>query len=64
MPGHESALDYLEGRLRERITAVESGLSDGGCKDYAEYRARCGLIQGLKEALRDVREAHRRVDQD
>lgn len=43
--------------LDKKIEALTDSICSGGCKDYAEYRAKCGERNGMKRAREAVGEA-------
>ena len=49
-----TGLELLAKQCREKRDSLTMALEDGSAKDYAEYRAICGEIQGLLFAERDV----------
>ena len=50
MSNERALLDHLFNKLKEREREVSDGMSDGSCKDFAEYKNLCGVIQGLRSA--------------
>lgn len=57
--------EVLKKQYRELLQAREQALMSGVPKDYAEYRALCGEIQGLNLALREVEDlANRQQEQN
>lgn len=65
MPRPEGFASHVRGELERRIQTLSQGIIDGGCKDFAEYRYRCGVIQGLNEALREIKDTERKLrDED
>ena len=54
-------LEYLNGKLREEVRAVEENLAQGAAKDYAEYQNLCGIIRGLLTAQREINDLLRKV---
>jgi len=49
--------DYLRSNIRDQMNELSDHLSDGGCKDYSDYRKCCGIIQGLGLAEREILDA-------
>ena len=49
-----TAFEVLLKQYREKREQLSDYLASGGAKDYAEYRAICGEIQGLLFAEREV----------
>ena len=60
-----TALEVLQKAFREKREQLAEAVSSGKAKDYAEYRAICGEIQGLLYAEREVSDlAHRLENSD
>lgn len=54
-------LEYLSGKIKEQVQAVEESLAQGVAKDYAEYQNLCGVIRGLLTAQREINDLLRKV---
>jgi hypothetical protein len=44
----------LEDKIKALRVPLEESLTQGAAKDFAEYKDRCGIIQGLNLALREI----------
>lgn len=53
--------EIYQARLSHRIAQEIEALAAGQAKDYADYRARCGRINGLRVASQEHREAIRQL---
>lgn len=51
-PVHKALKD-----LDDKMETLAESILSGGCKDYAEYRAKCGERKGIKVARAAVGEA-------
>ena len=61
---HERAmLDHLFNKLKEREREVGDAMIEGNCKDCAEYRNLCGVIQGLRRARMEVQDLVQRYEE-
>jgi len=57
--------DLVKKRVNELLDARKAAMTSGAAKDYAEYRALCGEIQGLSLALSEVEDlANQKQDDD
>ena len=56
-------LDHLFNKLKEREREVADSLAEGGCKDFAEYKNLCGVIQGLRRARMEVQDLVQRYEE-
>ena len=56
-------LDHLYNKLTERERDTAGSLIDGSCKDFAEYRHLCGVIQGLRRAKMEVADLVQRYEE-
>jgi|DEB19_MinimDraft_2_1074335.scaffolds.fasta_scaffold54227_2 hypothetical protein len=56
-------LDHLFNKLKEREREVSDSMIDGGCKDFAEYKHLCGVIQGLRRAKMEVQDLVQRYEE-
>lgn len=45
-----SVLTHISSKIQEEISSLTDTLASGAAKDYAEYRATCGIIRGLMKA--------------
>lgn len=57
----ERIYKYLLDRNKTRRSFMEEFLSDGGAKDYAEYREAVGVIKGLLQANQDLEDLFDRM---
>lgn len=46
--------EHIRKRLREHLNNAADDLATGGAQDYADYRFRVGVIQGLAVAEREI----------
>lgn len=62
----ERIFDFINNKIDDRVVLVSNSLCDGAAKDYAEYRAMCGVIQGLRSAQLEIKDLARKmkVDED
>lgn len=49
-------VELFSGKLSKEIESRSDDVSNGTAKDFAEYRYRVGIIEGLKMAQRDFGE--------
>ena len=63
MTSERQMLDHLFNKLKEREREVSDGMSDGSCKDFAEYKNLCGVIQGLRRARMEVQDLVQRYEE-
>jgi len=56
-------LDHLFNKLKEREREVADSLAEGSCKDFAEYKNLCGVIQGLRRARMEVQDLVQRYEE-
>ena len=56
MTQERAMLDHLFNKLKEREREVGDSMVDGSCKDFAEYKNLCGVIQGLRRARMEVQD--------
>lgn len=56
----------LQGRLQkwlaEQSRMISETILDGSCKDFAEYKERCGKLRALWETETEMRRATRRLN--
>jgi hypothetical protein len=64
MKKYHSATDYFISKLIERQEEIGGHICTGNLKDYEEYRALCGFIDGLKFAEELIRDFAKRQEQD
>ena len=60
----KTVFDVLIDKYAEQIDSATEFMTGGGCKDYAHYRNVCGVIQGLRTAIREVRDLSRNFMED
>jgi len=60
----KTVFEVLHDKITVEIQAAEDHLSSGDVRDYSEYRGVCGLIRGLKVALREVNDLSRNYMDD
>ena len=46
----DQTLELLLSRIADRRKTIETGILDGGSKDFAQYQHSVGFIQGLTTA--------------
>ena len=46
--------EHIRKRIREHLNNSADDLATGGAQDYADYRFRVGVIQGLALAEREI----------
>lgn len=63
MTAARQMLDHLFNKLSEREKEVAAAVADGGCKDFAEYRNLCGVIQGLRRAKMEIQDLVQRYEE-
>ena len=63
MSYEKQMLDNLFNRLKEREKEVSDSIAEGGCKDFAEYKNLCGVIQGLRRARMEVQDLVQRYEE-
>jgi hypothetical protein len=56
-------LDHLFNKLAEREKETAAAMSDASCKDFAEYKYLCGVIQGLRRARMEVQDLVQRYEE-
>jgi hypothetical protein len=57
----ERLYKYLKERNQIRRESVTDFLSNGGAKDFAEYREAVGVIKGLLQAQQDLEDLFERM---
>lgn len=60
----KTVFEVLRDKITVEVTAAEEHLVSGDIKDYSEYRGVCGLIRGLRVALREVNDLSRNYMDD
>jgi len=63
MTQERAMLDHLFNKLRDREREVSDAIAEGNCKDFAEYRNLCGVIQGLRLAKMEVQDLVQRYEE-
>ena len=63
MTQERAMLDHLFNKLKEREREVGNSMVDGSCKDFAEYKNLCGVIQGLRRARMEVQDLVQRYEE-
>ena len=63
MTQERAMLDHLFNKLKEREREVGESMVDGSCKDFAEYKNLCGVIQGLRRARIEVQDLVQRYEE-
>ena len=63
MTQERAMLDHLFNKLKEREREVGESMVDGSCKDFAEYKTLCGVIQGLRRARMEVQDLVQRYEE-
>jgi len=63
MTQERAMLDHLFNKLKEREREVGESMVDGSCKDFAEYKNLCGVIQGLRRARMEVQDLVQRYEE-
>ena len=43
--------EHLDEEISDRLLFRARAIHDGSCKDYAEYKERCGYFKALEEVL-------------
>lgn len=61
----KTVFDVLIEKLEAHKNAAIESLISGGAKDYAEYKAACGIIRGLSLARMEIQDLSRTLmDED
>ena len=63
MTSERQMLDHLFNKLKEREREESESIAEGSCKDFAEYRNLCGVIQGLRRARMEVQDLVQRYEE-
>jgi hypothetical protein len=56
--------DFVVGHLKEKWEELKSFISDGKCKDYADYQNLCGQIRGLRYSLQRIEELKEKLKEE
>tara|TARA_R100001443_G_C3340476_1_gene174338 strand:+ start:275 stop:475 length:201 start_codon:yes stop_codon:yes gene_type:complete len=57
-----NAFEFLREQLRKQMNELSDHISGGACKDFAEYRNCCGIIEGLAIAERELLDLQERIE--
>jgi len=60
----KTIFQVLEERITEEIDIAQETMGGGSVKDFSEYKELCGLIRGLRTALREVRDLAKNFMED
>ena len=61
----KTVFDVLNEKLEAHKNAAIESLISGGAKDFAEYKAACGVIRGLSLARMEIQDLSRTLmDED
>jgi|TARA_R110000824_G_scaffold365060_1_gene553539 hypothetical protein len=60
----KTVFEVLRDKITVEVQAAEEHLCSGDVKDYSEYRGVCGLVRGLRVALREVNDLSRNYMDD
>jgi hypothetical protein len=61
----KTVFDVLNEKLDAHKNAIIESLISGGVKDFAEYKAACGIIRGLSLARMEIQDLSRTLmDED
>ena len=63
MTTERAMLDHLFNKLNEREKETVAAIGDASCKDFAEYKYLCGVIQGLRRAKMEVQDLVQRYEE-
>ena len=58
-----TAIDYVLKKIDEQRTDITASVTDGACKDYAEYRRLVGKLEGLTFAYNQLLYAQRKTQE-
>jgi len=56
----ENLFSFMARTLRKKIHENEDTLGTGNAKDFAEYKFRCGVIKGYRDAIAEIQSIHER----
>ena len=60
----ERIFDVINSKIDEQVVDFSNSLCDGVAIDYAEYKALCGVIRGLRIAQLEVKDLARKMKVD
>jgi uncharacterized protein (UPF0297 family) len=60
----KTVLDVLEEKINVDIDSAVEFLSDGGAKDFSQYKETTGMIRGLNTCLRHIEDLSRKYLED
>jgi hypothetical protein len=60
----KTVFDVLNEKLDAHKNALVESLASGGMKDFAEYKAACGIIRGLSLARIEIQDLSRNFMED
>jgi hypothetical protein len=60
----KTIFQVLEERITEEIEIAQETMGSGSVNDFSEYKELCGLIRGLRTALREVRDLAKNFMED
>jgi hypothetical protein len=60
----KTVFDVLNEKLDAHKSALIESLVSGGAKDFAEYKAACGIIRGLSLARIEIQDLSRNFMED
>lgn len=60
----KTVFDVLNEKLEAHKNAAIESLISGGAKDFAEYKAACGVIRGLSLARMEIQDLSRTLMED
>ena len=60
----QTVFDVLDKKLADLQQSQEEFLSEGGAKDFSQYKESCGVIRGLTAARREIEDLARNYMED
>ncbi len=60
----ERIFDLINSKIDEQVVGFSNSLCDGAAIDFAEYKALCGVIRGLRTAQLEVKDLARKMKVD
>lgn len=60
---NQNALDVLLAEIRKLADDSIEQVNSGLCKDFADYRYRCGIIHGLRLSERELIDLKKRIEE-
>lgn len=60
----DNYLELCSEKLEKRVESFVAHLSDGGARDFAEYKELCGAIRGLRTAQQELKDLVRRLKEN